>query len=143
MIDLTPLSHISVQFPHARKAAFAAQIPVVPLPPAPIRPVGPQAEKHPLLASAPWLGVGVFTVVLILALVKVFTNQSADRPSTGWAGWASGPQVQPVRDPKYWSLILQAERDSQQQDQQGLHHNQNNQTPSSEQSISKDSNPPV
>lgn len=138
LMNLTPLVHIPALFPLTRTAPIAAQIPVVPLPPAPIRPVGQQPDRHPLLASAPWLAVGLFTVFLILALHKFFTSQSADRPSSGWSSWASGPQVQPVRDPKYWSLILQAERDSLQQAQP----EHADERPGSEQSTSKDSAPP-
>lgn len=53
-------------------------------------------------------------IVAIFALFKLRAGQSAARAPSGWTPWSNGPQVQPVRDPKYWSLIVQAEKDSQQ-----------------------------
>jgi hypothetical protein len=93
--------------------AILAEIPIVPLPPAPIRPVGRQDVGSPLLAGAPWLGAGLLAALAILVLIKLRTGQSTERAPSGWTPWSSGPQVQPVRDPKYWSLIVQAEKDSQ------------------------------
>jgi hypothetical protein len=105
----------SLNPPHmVTTAAIVAQIPVVPLPPAPVRPIGQQDVSHPLVAGAPWLAAGLLTAVAILALFKLRALQSAERSPSGWAPWSNGPQVQPVRDPKYWSLIVQAERDAQQ-----------------------------
>jgi hypothetical protein len=92
---------------------MVAQIPVVPLPPAPIRPVGRQPESHPVAAVAPWLALGAFAILLFILLHKLRTGQSGQYSPSGWTPWSKGPQVQPVRDPKYWSLIVQAEQESE------------------------------
>lgn len=95
-----------------------AQIPIVPLPPAPIRPVGKQPDIHPLLASTPWIAAGAVLLTLTLLLIRMRLGSSGDSPSAAMSIFSSGPQVRPVRDPKYWRLILQAERESQQVYQQ-------------------------
>ena len=96
-----------------KNTVTVAQIPVVPLPPAPIRPVGRQPDSHPVVVVAPWLALGAFGVLLFNLLLRLRTHQSGQTFSSGWMPWSKGPQVQPVRDPKYWSLIVPAERDSE------------------------------
>jgi hypothetical protein len=93
---------------------IVAQIPVVPLPPAPIRPVGKQEETHPLLVGAPWIAAALLISIVLFALLKLRASQGAERVPSEWTPWSNGPQVQPIRDPKYWGLIVEAEKESQQ-----------------------------
>ena len=89
-----------------------AEIPVVPLPPAPIRPVGRQADVHPLLVSSPWLAAGALFILISLLLLRLRSGALKSGVSSGGLGLSNGPQVKPIRDPKYWKLILQAELES-------------------------------
>jgi hypothetical protein len=90
-------------------ATLLAQIPVVPLAPAPIRPVGGQPDANPLLANAGWFSVGTALVLVLLVLAKLRSGGSPDQQPSRWTIWSRGPQVKPVRDPKYFHLITQAE----------------------------------
>ena len=89
-----------------------AEIPVVALPPAPVRPIGRQTEIHPLLVSAPWLAVGALFIVISLLLLRLRSDALKSGAASGGLGFSNGPQVKPIRDPKYWKLILQAELES-------------------------------
>lgn len=89
-----------------------AQIPVVPLPPAPIRPVGREAELNPMLASAPWIGTGALLILIALVLFRLWTKVTGPGGVSPLASLSHGPQVRPVRDPKYWKLMLEGERES-------------------------------
>ncbi|MEB3169716.1 MAG: hypothetical protein VKK97_13455 [Synechococcaceae cyanobacterium] len=90
-------------------ATLLAQIPVVPLAPAPIRPVGGQPDTNPLLANAGWFSVGTALFLVLLVLAKLRSGGSPDQQPSRWTIWSRGPQVKPVRDPKYFHLITQAE----------------------------------
>ena len=89
-----------------------AQIPVVPLPPAPIRPVGREADPNPMLVSAPWIAAGAVLILIAIILFRLWSKVSGPGAVSPLASLSHGPQVKPVRDPKYWKLILEAERES-------------------------------
>ncbi len=94
------------------QSAPIAQIPVVPLPPAPIRPVGPEAEPNLMLVSAPWIGAGAVLILIALILFRLWTKVTGPGGVSPLASLSHGPQVRPVRDPKYWKLMLEGERES-------------------------------
>lgn len=89
-----------------------AQIPVVPLPPAPIRPVGRDAEPNLMLVSAPWIGAGAVLILIAVILFRLWMKATGPGGISPLASLSHGPQVRPVRDPKYWKLMLEGERES-------------------------------